>query len=625
MGGFGRLVGYLWQFAGELEADFVGIIEGFAATHEGDIVASLVRTQRNPPMENPTRSFGSAQNNPAPAPARLDNADLLSTRLKAKDSQSNLFEVARGLRLPASLILGPLEQIATDSAESTTRRQAEIALRNAKDVMRSLNQMIAFQALQSGETTLAPRRMDLVAYVNDHVAHFRPLCREKGLKLTVEAGVESLEADIDASVISEVLNNLVSNAIKFTPRGGIVNVKTELRLSDEGMVRICVRDSGRGIGEDLLPFVFDATGTPANGDEKPKLGLPLTQKMVELHGGTIKLNTIEGLGTEVSVLIPRNQKFTVDSEKDEQNHAAAGFDLEAGSIRSDSSINLEWESNDGSGKMVLLIESNPDLRDFIRLALEPGYRVIEAADGPAGLSLATQMKPDMVICADELPGISGLDVCRKLNEEPLTAHLPVIMLGQNTTEARIAALQTGADALLNRRPEICELRAWIERLFAGRQQFREHFRGEMIAFSPVTEATSMEDQFLNSIHQAMAKNLTNEAFSVEDLAAELAMSRTQLHRKLKAIGDQSASTFMRNYRLERAYQLLSQNVAGVGEVAFMVGFVSASYFSKAFSAKYGKSPREVRKNAANPLAIGAAKKQSVWGEADLHSNIRISA
>lgn len=572
-------------------------------------------------MENSTHSFGTAQNDPAPASARISNVDAVNPAATQMAADTDLVEIARGLRLPASLILGPLEQIAADSEESITRRQAEIALRNAKDVMRSLNQVIALQSLQEGKTKLAARRMDIVSFIKSHVAGFKPLCIEKGLNLSIDTAFEELEADVDQNMLAEVLNNLLSNAIKFTARGGMVKLKIEMRESDDAMLRISVQDSGCGISEAQLPFIFESvSGKSASG-----LGLPFVKKMVDLHAGHIKVNTIEGLGTEISVLIPRYQEFTVEAPMESLNDSMPAWALEVGTIRTDSSVSMDWDTNEGTGNLILLIESNPDLRDFIRFSLEPTYRVIEAANGPDGLSMATQLKPDMVICAVDpiaigLEGVSGMEVCRKLNDETLTSHLPVIMLGENNTPNRIAALQAGADTLLDRRPEICELRAWMERLFSGRKQMRAHFRNEMIAFSPVTEATSMEDQFLNSVHNAMAKNLTNELFSVEDLAAELAMSRTQLHRKLKAIGNQSTSTFMRNYRLERAYQLLGQNAGGVSEVAFMVGFVSASYFSKAFSAKYGKSPKEVRKQAANAIT-----KQLNWGETERLAALRISA
>jgi len=198
-----------------------------------------------------------------------------------------------------------------------------------------------------------------------------------------------------------------------------------------------------------------------------------------------------------------------------------------------------------------------------------------------------------------MPGANGFEVCQAVKEHEATSHIPIIMLTARTAlDDRIVGLETGADAYLSKPFNTQELRVQVRNLIDNRSKLRERYRKEMITAPVVTETTSVEEQFLIRLKEALTTELSNDKFSVEDLASAMAMSRTQLHRKLKALTGQAASEFIRNYRLEYAYQLLEQNAGSVGEIAYQVGFSSSSYFSKSFSAKYGVSPKEVRKKGS---------------------------
>ncbi|MCL4106265.1 UNVERIFIED_CONTAM: hypothetical protein GTU68_061107 [Idotea baltica] len=233
------------------------------------------------------------------------------------------------------------------------------------------------------------------------------------------------------------------------------------------------------------------------------------------------------------------------------------------------------------------------------MSLEPAFKVVEAVNGLEGIERAKEYVPDLIISDVMMPGANGFEVCKAVKEHKATSHIPVIMLTARTAlDDRIVGLETGADAYLSKPFNTKELRVQVRNLIDNRLKLREGYRKEMLTSPVVTEATSVEEQFLLRLKEALAADLANDKFSVEDLAGAMAMSRTQLHRKLKALTGQAASEFIRNYRLEYGYQLLEQNAGSVGEVAFQVGFSSSSYFSKAFSSKYGLSPKEVRKKGS---------------------------
>lgn len=519
---------------------------------------------------------------------------------------------------PASLILGPLEQIAAHTSEVVTRRQANVALRQTHQLLRSMDRMICLSELQQGRVTCAPFAAEAIAYVREVVETFRSVSQEKGLILTLSVTLDRLVVEFDPLLLVRLLENLLENAVQFTPAGGTIKVKVAVR--SEEWWSISVQDTGIGMSNEDFIVPVEITPGAQTPWERPKLGLHLAQRLAKVQRGRLEIKSIEGLGTEVTVQLPRNWGLVTETSPADSAPAFPKGYLAARALLPAAPICQAWDENSSSGNLVLLLDTNADRRDYLRLALEPAYRILEADTEASAQELAVRLRPDAILLGPELPGEGGLAIAKMLKSTAPIAHLPILLLGKADAAFRIAALEAGVDICLDSQISLAELREQLARLLVGRRAYRDHFRAEMIAFSPVTDARPREEQFLTALRQAMAENLTDEHFSVEDLAAKLAMSRTQLHRKLKAICGQSTTTFMRNYRLERAYQLLKQNAGGVGEVAFMVGFGSASYFSKAFTAKFGMSPKEIRKQYPS-----GGENFPNRAEIEAHPPIRISA
>ena len=527
----------------------------------------------------------------------IQKAIMEKDRAQASEEMKKRFfsQLTHEFRTPLTLIMGPLEEIVNETLESKTRRHGEFALRNSKILLRLINQLLELSRLEGGHVKIRPETRDLMEFVGQKVEGFQPLSGRKEIKLEMIGEQEVLEADFDPDAMEKVLNNLLSNAIKFTPQKGSVTVRVGMMATEDGWLKISVKDSGIGIATEKLPFIFDrfyqVDGEKTTEQEGTGLGLALVKELVELHGGEIKVMSLEGLGSEFTVVIPRRQEGAQPGETAQLSHT-----LEQEIQMPDSSTESEWDLEEEGDNFILLVEDNHDIREYVRLALEPAYKVIEAADGLSGIEKAREFVPNLIVSDVMMPGADGFEVCAQVKSDEKTSHIPVILLtAKSNLEDRIEGLETGADAYLSKPFNTRELLVQIKNLIAGRQKLKERFRKEMITAPVVAEATSLEDQFLQRLRDIMTENLADETFSVEDLAAEMAMSRTQLHRKLKALTDQAASEYMRNFRLEIAYQLLEKNAGSIGEIAFQVGFASASYFSKSFAARYGKSPKEVRK------------------------------
>jgi DNA-binding response OmpR family regulator len=245
--------------------------------------------------------------------------------------------------------------------------------------------------------------------------------------------------------------------------------------------------------------------------------------------------------------------------------------------------------------LILIVEDNADVRHYVRSCLEAGYAIIEANDGIEGVAAATEKIPDLVISDVMMPGLDGYGLCSRLKENEVTSHIPVILLtAKAAKEDRIGGLETGADDYLIKPFDANELLVRVRNLIDVRRKLREKFSRELVTLKPdEIRVTPAEEVFVRKVIQAVEKRLSDENFSVEDLAGMLSMSYTQLHRKLKAVTDQSAAHFIRTMRLKRAMELLGNGAATISEISYSVGFGSPAYFTKCFQEEFGKTPSEV--------------------------------
>lgn len=518
--------------------------------------------------------------------------------------------VTHEFRTPLTLILGPVEQILDQSGEETSRQNARLAQRNAGRLLQLINQLLDLSKLDAGKLTLQPQPGDLLAFVRGVTFGFESLAAQQHLALLFETNCLALLTRFDGDKWEKMLTNLLSNALKFTPPGGTVAVRFQYDTAAAELT-LDVVDSGQGIPADRVTHVFDRFYQGDDSDtrrgEGTGIGLALTKELVQLHGGQIRLTTVEGKGTTVQICVPVQQLTDLiptgedanlrpvlipDVPTDDQPRRTEAPAVTKGL----SALALPGESS-----LVLVVEDNADVRAFIRSALSQAtYTILEAHHGEAGLVSARQHVPDLVITDLMMPVMDGYALCRALKADERTSHIPVVMLTAKAgVDSRIEGLETGADSYVAKPFHTGELLAQVENLIRGREQLRHHYR--RLGFSGLAKEPlpTIEQVFLGRVRTTIEAHVDDESFSVETLGHEVDMSRMQLHRKLKALLNLAPGDLIRHVRLERAHELLSRNVGTVAEVAYAVGFGNPANFSTSFARHFGYAPSEVRRQAVS--------------------------
>jgi len=317
---------------------------------------------------------------------------------------------------------------------------------------------------------------------------------------------------------------------------------------------------------------------------------------VALHHGEIHVTSREGKGTEFVILLPLGKEHLqedeiVDTPLDPPSRGE--FTSELVEPETESSAGFKPSEGFGEKTVILVVEDNADVRNYIRQHLEPVYEVAEAKDGVLGVELALKTIPDLIISDVMMPNMDGYELCRKLKQEIKTSHIPIILLTAKAEEQdKLAGLETGADDYLIKPFNSAELLARVKNLIELRRKLQEKYRRDFLLEPGEVQAVSAEEEFLQRACTTVAEHLSDPEFHVEQLVRHLHLSRVSLHRKLRALVDQSASEFIRSLRLKRAAQLLKQETGNITEIAFQVGFSSSAYFTQCFHAQFGCSPSE---------------------------------
>ena len=535
--------------------------------------------------------------------AQRDEISAQADRLRALDQEKTRFftNITHEFRTPLTLMLGPAAQIAADTHEPATRQQAQLVERNAQRLLHLINQLLDLSRIEAGQQALCLAPGEAVGFVRGLVGSFESLAAQRGIAYSFEADPPTLPTRFDADKLEKVVVNLLSNAFKFTPSAGEVAVQLRVAGASEvpDWLELTVRDTGRGIAPEHLPHVFDrfyqADASDTRAHEGTGIGLALTKELVELHGGTLLLASALGRGTTATVRLPLLPATETALGQLPLAEVAVAEDWPAADAAEPPAVPTE-------APLVLLIEDNADMRAYLRTVLAPDYHLLEAENGEAGVALAREHLPDLVLTDAMMPLLDGYGVCRALKQHERTSHIPVVLLtAKADLPSRLQGLDTGADAYLTKPFRREELLAQLRNLVRGYQQLQAAHR-RALADAPPPGLPTMEEAFLARVRQAVELALDDETLDVEMLARTLALSRTQLHRKLKALTGQAPGDLIRLMRLTRAHALLAGGTATVAEVAYQVGYGNPANFSTSFSHHFGYAPSAVRRRAPITLS-----------------------
>jgi len=518
---------------------------------------------------------------------------------EAAKTKSRFFaNVSHEFRTPLTLILGPVENLINESKRPAERQQLTLVKNNTTRLTRLVNQLLELSKLEAGNITLEYVYEDIVQFLKLIAFAFQSLADQKKISVTFKNEPASVLTKFDRDKLEKIFSNLLSNAFKFAPEQGQVAV--DVRVQDQ-QIRVEVTDSGPGIAADDLPYIFNRfyrSGTSSRSTTGSGIGLELTKELVGICGGNISVANVPSGGAQFVVTLPLITDTTAISvsQKKSKLHPPVMQESAPILLSADRDLTSTREERD----LVLVIEDNPEVRAFIEESIKPQYRVLTAENGEEGIEKALGVIPDLVITDVMMPVKGGLEVCRTLKEAQETSHVPIIMLtAKADVESRIEGLETGADDYLEKPFHTKELLARIQNLIRLRQKLQEKFSSEpreSASSQPEDELPLREKQFLNRLREMIDLHLAEEEYSVVELSRDMAMSRMQLHRKLKALTDTPTSLYIRSIRLDRGRQMLEEGLYNVSEVAYRVGFNSPTYFSTCFSERFGFPPSEVKQS-----------------------------
>lgn len=510
-----------------------------------------------------------------------------AAELAESEAQRTRFfaNISHEFRTPLSVINGMSELIAANP-DKWAGKGSKLIYDNGTNLLDLVNQILDLQKLENREVKPHLVQSDVVPYLRSCVGMFEGLAVKKGLDFSFVSKVDTLVMDVDREKLLRILSNLIGNAIKFTEKGAISIQASEREVNGQSHLVIDVEDSGIGIDAEYLEKVFQrfyqVDNEHAQVGQGTGIGLNYVHELVTLLGGKLEVQSTPGDGATFTVLLP------VTNQSPELEHVEALDPPMPASPKS-------WKTLETGGPELLIVEDNPDIIELLLGHLGSEYTVRVAENGLDGIDAAKQHVPDLVLTDVMMPGKNGFEVLDDLKNDPITSHIPVVMLtAKSDVESRMDGLRRGADDYLGKPFHAEELRLRLQKVLLTRAKYAERYaEGPPEAPSSDPE-TQLEDAFLIRIEETLLDNLDDHEFGIPQFCTALGVSRTQLHTKLKALTGKSTSIYIRERRLEQAKALLENPELTVSEVAYQTGFSSPTYFTRVFTQHYGTSPSIAR-------------------------------
>ena len=486
--------------------------------------------------------------------------------------------ISHELRTPLTLIAEPVNYIIhDDNLNSQQRSMLHIIQRNVVVLTQLVNEILDFRKVQNGKMELRLSDFNLTENMKQWIMLFSASAQKKHITISMEAP-DTILLRADQDKIERICYNLLSNALKYTSEGGKISLQA---IKKDERVIISVTDSGCGISNNELPYIFDRFYQAKNAGRGTGIGLAIVKAFTELHHGVVSATSVEGKGSTFSINIPVRQEGAVSkqpTEKVEQLVEPSAIKEIPNQARH---IDELVQPHQTDKPEVLIIDDNIDIRTYLRSVLSEKYNVSEASDGKVALELARKIVPDIVLSDIMMPVMDGLEFCQQLKTDKAISHIPVILLtARSLDEQRAEGYEHGADAYISKPFSLRLLLSRIDNLIESRKKLNQTWSKGVEADEIGNLSNEIDKSFLKQLRKIIQENLSNSDLSVEQIGDEIGLSRVQLYRKVKALTGYSPVEILRKARLTRARHLLRTTDKSVSEVAYAVGFSTPSYFSK---------------------------------------------
>lgn len=531
----------------------------------------------------------------------LKNSLLFEKEKAIKLQELDMFKfrfftnISHEIKTPLTLIISPLEKmLRLNPGMDEIKKNHLIMHRNARQLLGLVTQLLDYQKLEDGKLKLELEKGDIVKFTENILNSFSNIMNDKNIKYFFKSVQKEIITLFDADKFEKIVNNLISNAVKYTEQSGTVSVFLSMVIDDDSdnekgegrYIKILVRDNGIGIQEKNIDNIFKRfySYSANNHQDGTGIGLAFTKELVQLLKGKIFVESKPGKGSSFTVLLPY-----IDEISDEKHDSISEKKL----LNDNSEDENEFNSNK---QILLVVEDNSDVRSFIKSHFEKEYLVKDAENGKAGLDLALKIIPDAIISDVMMPVMSGVDMCEKLKKDERTSHIPIVLLTVLSSKQNVMeGLLKGADDYITKPFDIVLLQTKIENLLLLRKSLREKYLNELVLKPSNITITSPDEQFLQKALKIVEKNISDPGLDIEKFVSQIGISRMQLYRKMAALTNMTVKEFINDIRLKRAAQMLGENKLTISEIAYSVGFNDISYFGKCFRKKYGMSASEFGK------------------------------
>jgi len=530
-----------------------------------------------------------------------DQLITLSKNLEDATQAKLIFftNISHEFRTPLTLLHGPLETIMkTENLSKEGNKLVHLMKKNILVLMKLIDQIIEFRQYENGKMQMYYTLGDLKLFVKEICDSFNELAKKRKLHFSFEPDSADFMVWFDSDKMEKICNNLISNAIKFTPENGHITVRlSKKNVNGETNAIVSVSDTGVGISPQHIDRIFDRFFRVDNNISGSGIGLTLTKALVEQHNGTINVESNEGSGSKFQVTIPFKQKNISFQEQYPV--------LDSGTLRNDEIMLLEQDDTDETSNdeklnsdkpLILIVEDNPDVRYYVKSLLNDEFEITEAANGQKGLLKAMKYVPELIISDVMMNVMDGFEFCRQIKENITTSHIPVILLtafAQN--EQRAIGFESGADAYIPKPFDEDILKIRVRKLIENRRNIKEYFQKNLTFGERKKNVAEIDKSFIDKFRKVIEDNLTDTELNVDDIGKTLGLSRVQLYRKIKSLTNYSPNEFVRIIRLKTAEQMMINTEKSISEIAYETGFTSPSYFTKCFKEYFSESPTDFTK------------------------------